>query len=145
MTTEPKILAISHIDRPYANPTKDSATGRQAIGVPVAVIPDGQQMISLRPFFDEWRNKPERRKGTVKLREESFIDYVKRYRNPETTVMYVRRVLWWWRVTVIFNAAPAGPVDSDTGFGDFRAVTWTRDYVRVAMELNMKGWVLCWR
>jgi hypothetical protein len=138
--TEVKPLIISHIERPYANQYKDSATGKTVVAVPVAAVPDGMHLQSLQGFFEEWRHKPERRKGTIRLHEDSFVDYVKRYRNVETSVMFVRHFLWWWRITVVFNYARASPEETETGFGDFLAITWTRDYTKMAQELNMTAW-----
>lgn len=139
--TEPKILAISHIERPYANPTKDHATGRTAVGIPVAAMPKGMTLHSLHSFFDEYRHRPERRRGTVRLMACSFVDYVKRFRNPDTTVMFVSRWILWHRVTVVFNYHPASPEDTETGFADFRCITWCIDYKKIAHDLNMTGWL----
>lgn len=139
--TDP-VFAISHIVDPYQNATKDPATGRTAVGIPVGVIPHDQQFINLKPFFDAWRTKPERRVGTVHLSPESFIDYVQRYRNQETTVLFVTPI-WWGKyiITAIFNYHPAGSEEDMTGSGDFRAVTATRDYKSLAATLNMTAWV----
>lgn len=56
--------------------------------------------------------------------------------------MFARRSwLGKYIVTVIFNGHPAGAEDDMTGFGDFMAVTVTRDYKPLEKELNMVAWV----
>lgn len=50
-----------------------------------AVIPDGMRLVSIKNLIDEWRDRPERREGTVPLLDlDSFIAYVNRYKGADT-------------------------------------------------------------
>lgn len=120
---------ISHIEHPYENAVKDPAGSTAvAVGVPVGVIPNTHKIESLRPFFDEYRTKPERRVGSVALSAESFMEYVKRYHNKETSVVFreygehgffiIKKIAYF---TAVFNYHPSGPDDKQAGFGDFGA------------------------
>ncbi len=92
---KPSLLPITVIDQPFVNKMKDPAGGDlKAIGIPVGLIPHGFDVKSLKPLFEEWRTKPERKKGTVTLKsEQSFIDFVNRYKNAETTVIFAEAQL----------------------------------------------------
>jgi hypothetical protein len=52
-----------------------------------AVVPDGKKLISIMPFLNELRGKPERRVGTAKVRDAvSFISYANRFKGPNSVV-----------------------------------------------------------
>jgi hypothetical protein len=127
---QPIVFPISFIEQPFAHPKKDPyGSDAAAVGVPLACVPDGYTLQSLKPYLDEYRHRPERRTGTVKLALNSFVQYVDRYKNDETSVLFVRRTwLGKYRMTVIFNYFPAGPDEDLTGFSDFRAVTVAKNY-----------------
>lgn len=56
----------------------------------VAIVPHGVAIKSIKSFVDEWRERPERVQATVPmLSAASFIDYLKRVKNPDSAV-YVR-------------------------------------------------------
>ena len=101
--------------------------------MPLAAVPDGASLVSLRPYFDAWRTRPERRVGHFELSDEkSLINFINRFKNVENTVIFIKR-LWFYdfRVTCIFNFHPAGPNDDKTGFGDFRASAVVNDAAEV--------------
>ncbi len=54
---------------------------------PVLVVPKGLDVRSAKPFLDELRQRPERRKGCATLlRLADFIAHVNRYKTPDTVV-----------------------------------------------------------
>lgn len=55
----------------------------------VAIVPKDMQAIDLTPFENEFLEAPRRFKQRVVLNSiESFIDYVKRYANPQSTIFF---------------------------------------------------------
>ena len=57
--------------------------------LPVVVLPgrDGMKVESLKRYFDEWRTRPERRKGTTRLdTAESLIAHANRFRNDHSVL-----------------------------------------------------------
>ena len=144
-TPDFQVFPVTMVVNPFGNATKDPASGKSIVGVPLAVVPKYSELQSLKPYFDEYRVKPERRKGTVYLEQESFVQYVNRYKNSDTTVLFVMKQ-WYarkWTLTCVFNYAPAGADDSMTGFGDFRAVTSVKkedDIMDICRELNIAPW-----
>lgn len=116
---QPIFAPIAVIDRPFVNKAI-SADGKQtAIGVPIAAVPKGYKLKSLFKYFEEFRDRPARRSGTVILRDwSSFIRFLERYCNDAETVAFQER----HKVTVIFDYHPPGPDLDKTGNGSFRAV-----------------------
>jgi uncharacterized protein YfdQ (DUF2303 family) len=58
-----------------------------ADGVDVVSVPNGIALKSIKPFLDEYRTQPERRKGTAKLTDlRSFIDHVNRFKDADTVL-----------------------------------------------------------
>jgi hypothetical protein len=57
----------------------------------VMVVPKGWELKSVKPFLDENREHPERRKGRATLTDlESFIEHVKRFASPASAIFLVR-------------------------------------------------------
>lgn len=55
--------------------------------LPIAVVPDGRRLESLKPFVDEFLPRPVRIQGTAILRDErSFITHVNEMREPTTRI-----------------------------------------------------------
>jgi hypothetical protein len=128
---QPIFAPISVISNPYENKTH-SADGRQsAIGVPIAAIPKGYKLKSLKAYFEDYRTKPERRTGTITVKDwESFIAFLDRYCNDSTTVGFQDGK----KVTVIFDYYPPGPELDQTGCGDFRLVYKHKDLKPIGVK-----------
>jgi uncharacterized protein YfdQ (DUF2303 family) len=61
--------------------------GEGGAGYPVAVVPEGKELASLKPFADEYAKAPDRIKGTATLRDEaSFVAHVRQMREPSTRI-----------------------------------------------------------
>jgi|13_taG_2_1085334.scaffolds.fasta_scaffold24419_3 uncharacterized protein YfdQ (DUF2303 family) len=55
--------------------------------IDVAVLPTGKTLKSVKPLFDEYRDKPERRTGTAALYDlSSFIAYVNRFKDEDSAI-----------------------------------------------------------
>jgi hypothetical protein len=55
--------------------------------VPVMVLPEGKRMSSLKGFIDEFRDRPERRKGKAELLDlDSFIGHINRFKDEDSVV-----------------------------------------------------------
>lgn len=53
----------------------------------VILVPDGMSAKSIKPFLDEYRQKPERRRGTITAdRLESFIAITNRFKNEDSVI-----------------------------------------------------------
>lgn len=73
-------------------------------GAPVALLPKGFEVRSLKPILDEYLPRPERRRGTVVLTElGSLAEYVNLYKADETLVYIDDRDLTAPRISVVFD------------------------------------------
>lgn len=55
--------------------------------LPVAVVPIGRELVSLKPFVDEFLPRPDRIRGTATLRDEiSFVAHVIEMKEPTTRI-----------------------------------------------------------
>lgn len=53
----------------------------------VLVVPEGRQVVNVKPYLDHYRTAPERKEGTARLTTlESFIDHVNRHKDGGTVV-----------------------------------------------------------
>jgi uncharacterized protein YfdQ (DUF2303 family) len=58
--------------------------------IPLAVVPKGKELKSLKPFFDEYLTQPERRKGRAALRTlDSLIDHANRFKDEDSVLFAV--------------------------------------------------------
>lgn len=138
MTNQPEIFPVSVIEHPFKYPVKDPrGTGAGAVGVPLAALPRGWRLTSLKGYLDEYRHRPARRQGVIRLQARSFPDYVNRYKNDDTTVLFVSRRLFWQRVTAVFDYHPIGPDQEQAGNATFRAWTVTRDAAALLKKMNL--------
>lgn len=86
---KPAFVPLSFIDRPFDHKVKDKDTGIETIGFPVAAVPTGWALQSLKEMANQWRTKPERKIGNVTLqKEQSFVDFTLRNKNPDTSVLF---------------------------------------------------------
>lgn len=120
-----QVFPVTAIDKPFENKFKDpSGSGMSLVGITLAAVPAGHSLVNLAPYFDAYRLAPRKREGHLNLDFESFIRFVNRYKNAQTTVMfYKKKITGKFALTAIFDYHPQGPVLSDTGAGGFRAST----------------------
>lgn len=77
----------------------------------LAAVPAGRTLVDLKPFYDAWRDRPERTTGTATLlTERSFIDHVMRFRATGAHCAVFVNVQPP-RLTAVFNYATAGGPD----------------------------------
>ncbi len=125
MTEQPQIFfPISRVDKPFENLVMDpTGSGKGVAAIPIAAIPKGYKLKSLKKYFDIYRIRPEFREGTVWLADlGSFIDWVNRYKADSQTVIFDRRVFGFHFYKAIFDYNPPGPNHTETGRGKFKAV-----------------------
>ncbi len=129
MTDQPIFVPISHVIQPYDHAQKDPAdASRRVVGVPVVALPPGWSVHGLKDHFEAYLSRPDRRVGSLTLKPDSFINYVKRYKNDDSTVAFYRKRLFGgYGITVVFNTHPPGAEESLTGFGDFMAFTQVKN------------------
>lgn len=121
----PLVFPVSYVDKPFDNPTNDPAGGpKKVVGIPLASVPKSHRLVSLKPFFEQYRTRPEFRAGFTKHRTpESFIQYIMRYKADQQTVIFHSRVAFFWHwYEVVFDYHPAGPDLAAAGSCEFRAV-----------------------
>lgn len=103
--------------------------------VPLAVLPQGVKVETLKPLIDQWRACPERMKGRVQLNElESLAAYVNRHKRDESIIFVDDSDLTAPSIEVIFDAHEPesvrlrppetegeSPPEPCAGWQDFRA------------------------
>jgi hypothetical protein len=133
---QPAVFPISMVENPFKHMVQDpKGTGAGAVAVPLAAVPDNWRLQSLKGFFDEYRQRPAWRSGCLRLDPASFVDYVNNYKNDDTTVIFITRILWWKRLTAIFDYHPIGPNLEATGGAAFRVVTFSRKPAQLLQRL----------
>lgn len=90
--------------------------------VPIAILPSGKRVESLKKYIDEYATQPERRAGTATLRDlASFIAHVNRFKSADSSIFAdpnpVRPSL-----TAVFDYHPGGPDVTAAAFGRHRSV-----------------------
>lgn len=89
-------------------------------GIPIASVPEGRSLKSIKPLLDEYLTKPERKKGTaIALNAASFIDLANREKLPASAIFADNRVGHLKLVGVLNYQEPAA---GDAAFGDHRVV-----------------------
>ena len=95
--TKPEMVAV------------DSSTSEK---VNVMLVPDGMSAKSTKSFFDELKEKPDRRQGTISIkRVSSFIDIVNRFKNENSVIFakaQVSETSLAAHVKAIFDYHPEG-------------------------------------
>ncbi len=92
---------------------------------PFAIIPEGMKAESVKKYLEEYRERPERRKGTIKAtRVKSFVEIVNRFKNKES-VLFAGVSVGDQRIdaniTAIFDYHPAGEKNEDADNCEHRA------------------------
>lgn len=85
----------------------------------VLAVPAGKKLVSVKPYLDEYRTAPERKKGTAKLTTlASFVEHVKRFADQHSALFADDNVCAPKLVGVLnYHEAKAG----SPRFGDHRA------------------------
>lgn len=91
-------------------------------GVQVVAVPEGITLESIKPYGDEYRTQPERRKGTARLTEiESFIAHVNRFKDADS-VLYSCDARENPSITAILDYHCAGEIsNAEPRFGEHRS------------------------
>jgi uncharacterized protein YfdQ (DUF2303 family) len=72
---------------PYPYPTHDERGDLRIEAVPIASVPKGRALQSVKKLLDEYLPRPERITGTAVLRDEaSFVAHVREMREPTTRI-----------------------------------------------------------
>ena len=84
-----KCSELSGADIVRFSASEDSIPGvPMGANVPIAVLPTGKQLLSMKKFIDEWRAVPERRRSSLVLRDQvSFTAMVNRNKTPATIIL----------------------------------------------------------
>lgn len=94
--------------------------------VSAIMLPEGKELVSIKPLLDEYLTKPERRTGTAHhLDQDSFIAHVNRFKSEESVVYadptYDLAVGELPKLTGIINYHERG-FGGEPAFGDHRSV-----------------------
>ncbi len=142
-TDKPMFIPVTVINNPFEFPTKEQGTGREAVGIPLAAVPKGWRLESLFHYFDQWRTKPERRTGNIKLSPNSFVNFTNRYKNSDQTVLFAKKTwIGKYKLTIIFDYYPRGSEINDTANAQFRATTTAKDYLEfedIAKKISVES------
>jgi uncharacterized protein YfdQ (DUF2303 family) len=93
-----------------------------------AVVPAGKAIVSLKPFFDELREKPDRRRGTATIRDlKSFIEFVERFKS-DNTALFANPDKGGPSLTAVFDYHPHG--------GDATVADWSQHRAVYAPQLS---------
>lgn len=77
---------IDAIERYYETEKIDVDLRKDAT-VPLVVVPHGKKVLDLKPYFDQYRIRPERKRGTATLTTiESFIAHTNRFKDGESAI-----------------------------------------------------------
>lgn len=87
----------------------------------VAVVPRGKHLQSLKPFIDEFRERPERRSGVARLQDaDSFVAFVNRFKDGHSAI-FADASRTSPSLTAVLDYNQSG-VDGMPRFGKHRAV-----------------------
>jgi len=105
---------IEKIEELYGTRIEAQALPEKGGTVPFAIIPDGQNLRSLKALLEEYREFPKRRTGTAVLNElESFLAHVARHKGPDS-VIFAKRTEDQPSVTAIYDYNQAGETGEET-------------------------------
>lgn len=72
---------------PFPYPTQDEKGDLRIEAVPIASVPKGRQLVSVKKLLEEYLPRPERINGTATLRDEaSFVRHVNELKQPTTRI-----------------------------------------------------------
>lgn len=88
----------------------------------ILIVPEGKQVVSIKAYIDEYRAKPDRRKGTAKFYDlKSIINHVKRFKDTDT-VFFADNDRTAPSLTAVYDYNKAGKYeDGGQRFGEHRA------------------------
>lgn len=80
-------LAIASFLKDHLTPQLVTVTGQDGTPTQVLITPQGLKSQSVKPFLDEYRTAPERRRGTATLTDlPSFIAHVNRFKDEDSAL-----------------------------------------------------------
>lgn len=86
----------------------------------VLLVPDGMSVLSVKKYLDEYRHRPERRKGTATVRDlPSFIELTNRFKDEHSALFAIPDPAKP-SITAVLNYSEAGDETTDARFGDHR-------------------------
>lgn len=108
--------------------------------VPVAMLPNGVRLESLKVHFDQWATKPDRRTGTAHVRDaKSFVDHVNRQKSGDSVIFAVPDRATP-KLLAVYDYNPATPDVTDAKFMRHRAeyAVQTSDEWKAWLGINGK-------
>ena len=92
-----------------------------APGVPVASVPRGRDVLSMKRFVDEYAGKPDRRSGTAEVCSvPSFCELVNRFKDTDSAVFVDVRNEKAPKLIGVLDYNKASPNNDDARFGQHR-------------------------
>jgi hypothetical protein len=89
---------------------------------PLAIVPEGKALVSLKEYIDEYRLVPERRDGTAHLFDSaSFIALTNRFKQPGVTAVFAKPEREAPSFTTVFDYHGEGPEITNANALDHRA------------------------
>lgn len=89
-------------------------------GRPIAAVPSGLKLVSLKPLLDEYNERPDRKSGTATLTVlESFIAHVNRSKHPHTA-LFADISSTLPRIVAVYDYNEAN--EGEPNFGQHRAI-----------------------
>lgn len=100
--------------------------GAASPDIPVAIVPEGRRVMSLRPILEDFLQRPSRRRGTDTVYDpKSFVALVNRFGSTAEALIFADPDEKAPRMVCVFNHHPEGPENPDgskNGWRDHRAV-----------------------
>lgn len=101
-----------------AGAAPDGTTG----AVDIVAVPKGVELKSLKALRDEYRTRPERKRGTAGVTDlDSLIELTNRHKRPEST-MFAHRSRETPAITSVINYHEVDPISGEPRFGDHRVL-----------------------
>lgn len=111
-------IAYSEVDTLSFDNGGDSSLPKT---IEVLSVPSGRSAVSIKPFLDQYRTRPERKKGTSAMATiASFVDQVNRSKDADTIIFADVANRAAPRLIAVFDYNKAGPA-GEPRFGEHRA------------------------
>lgn len=86
----------------------------------VALVPEGQKLVSVKPFLDEYLAKPRRRRGQARVKDvQSFVDLTSRFASAESLV-FANPAREKPQFLAVLDYHPATMVATDADWGEHK-------------------------
>lgn len=91
-------------------------------GGTIAIVPDGKEIVDLKPYLDKYLDKPARRTGTATIGDaESFVRHIQRFSSGQSAV-FVNPDRARPSFTAVYDYHPGSDKATDTDWLEHRAV-----------------------